>query len=404
MRVLVLAPYLNAKGLGEVYSIFQWMEALSHRCDLTVLTVTASDELQAHLPEARVVTLKSPEVLKRFPRFTAMVKPWLPVYFRWARRWIRQELSRGTYWDVAHQVLPQAMRYACPLAEFGIPYVVGPLGGSLTTPPAFVGEVGSGGIAGRLRALDRFRLRNDWKLRRGYEAADLILGVAPYVADVLDECGVDVRRFEPTLERSHEGRLPRILRSSVPGDVHLLHVGRVVRTKGLRDVIRAMGRLSDHPNIRLTSAGDGPDLEACRAEAEALGVAERVTFLGRIPRSEVDRLYEDADVFCFPSFREPMGGVFFEAMEYGLPVIAAARGGPDFILDESCAIKVDVDAPDSFAEGIASAIRLLADDPELRHRLGEGAQRRLRQLGGWPEKAAHLEGLYRDILGSRPPA
>lgn len=402
LRVLVLAPYLNAKAVGEVYSIFRWIEALSERCEVTVLTVgTDPEALPAQLPGATVVAIKSPDVLQRVPRFTAMAKPWLPVFFRWARGWIRKELARGRTWDIAHQVLPQAMRYASPLAGLGLPYVIGPLGGSLTTPPAFAGEVESGGLMTRLRSLDRVRLARDPWLRRGYEEADLILGVAPYILDTLTECGLRVRRFEPVLERSHEGKLPRIERTSGPGEAHLLHVGRVVRTKALRDVIRALAKLDDLPGVHLTSAGDGPDLAACRAEAEALGVSDRVRFLGRIPREDVDRLYEQADVFCFPSFREPMGGVFFEAMEFSLPTIAAARGGPDFILDESCAIKLPVDTPERFADDIATAIRTLALDPDLRRRLGRGAQERLRSFGGWPEKARHLEALYRDVLKAR---
>ena len=109
------------------------------------------------------------------------------------------------------------------------------------------------------------------------------------------------------------------------GRVVLLHVGRAVRTKGLRDVVRAMARLEDLPGVSLVSAGDGEDLEACRAEAVKLGVASRITFLGKISREEVEGHYAAADVFCFPSFREPMGGVFFEAMAHGLPVITAAR-------------------------------------------------------------------------------
>ena len=401
LRVLVLAPYLNANALGEVYSIFRWVEALSERCDLTVLTVgTDPHALPAQLPNARVVALKSPDLLQTVPRFTAMVKPWLPVFFRWARRWIRRELSGGTRWDVAHQMLPQAMRYPCPLKGLGLPYVIGPLGGSLSTPRGFEQDVASGGLLSRLRRLDRLRLSRDPWLRGGYENANLILGVAPYVRDTLAECGVPVRRFEPVLERSHEGRLPAIDRRSGSGEAHLLHVGRAIRTKGLRDVIRAMARLGDLPGVRLTSAGDGPDLEACRLEAKALGVEDRVEFLGRVPRDDVDRLYENADVFCFPSFREPMGGVFFEAMEFGLPVIAAARGGPDFILDDTCAIRLPVETPEQFAADIAGAIRDLAADPDRRRRMGRAAQDRLRGFGGWADKAARLEDLYREVIAA----
>ena len=222
--------------------------------------------------------------------------------------------------------------------------------------------------------------------------------MAPYVHDTLRETGVAVRRFEPVLERAHEGSFPEVTRTSGAGEAHLLHVGRGVRTKGLRDTIRALAKLTDLPGVHLTSVGDGPETDACRHEVVRQGLADRVRFTGNISRKEVDRYYAEADVFCFPSFREPMGGVVFEAMEWRLPIIAAAYGGPDFILDDASAIKVPVDTPGQFVTDIAASIRTLANDPDRRRRMGAAAADRLRSFGGWSEKAARLETLYREVI------
>jgi len=401
LRALILAPHLNRDGLGEVYSIFQWVAALSERVDLTVITLSHEDFLSAQLPGVRVISLREPKFLRRAARLNAVAKPWLPVFFRQARRWIKARCAEGDSWDVAHQMLPQAMRYPSPLSGLGLPYVVGPLGGALETPPGFQSEMTGNALVNRLRGLDRWRLRHDPWLRRGYEEADLVLGVAPYIEEILRDCNVRLKRFEPVLERAHDGTMHAVDRTSGPGEAHLLHVGRVIRTKGLRDVIRALGHLKDMPGVRLTSAGDGPDLDACRKEAQSLGIADKVTFLGRVPREHVDQLYATADVFCFPSFREPMGGVFFEAMEYSLPVIAADCGGPAFILDDASAIKLSVDTPADFAKAIADAVRALANDPGRRHTMGAAAAERLRSFGNWNDRAAHLERLYREILTRR---
>ncbi|MEM7669088.1 MAG: gylcosyl transferase-like protein, partial [Pseudomonadota bacterium] len=245
LRVLVIAPYLNGDGLGEVYSIFQLVETLAREVDLTVLTVNNGKiDLAAQLPAARVVTFTEPAWLNaRFRRINMLAKPWMPVFFAQARRWLKAARAAGSTWDVAHQVLPQAMRYASPLRGLGIPYVIGPLGGSLETPEAFRAEVDGGGLLTRLRGLDRLRLRHDPWLRHGLEDASVVLGVAPYIAETLAGTGVAVQRFEPFLERAHEGAVPEVTRTSGPGEAHLLHVGRGVRTKGLRDVVRALARL-----------------------------------------------------------------------------------------------------------------------------------------------------------------
>ena len=178
-----------------------------------------------------------------------------------------------------------------------------------------------------------------------------------------------------------------------------------VRTKGLRDVIRALGAAPDLPGIRLTSAGAGEELELCRAEAEKLGVDDRVSFLGRVPRAEVEALYESQDLFCFPSFREPAGGVLYEAMRHGLPVITADRGGPASIIDESAGIRVPVTDPATFAADIAAALRRMALFPEHRAALGEGARAKVacvRGLFGSAKGRNGLSRLYEELTEHRP--
>ncbi|WP_138935596.1 glycosyltransferase family 4 protein [Roseovarius arcticus] len=403
LRLLIVAPSLDGNDIGEVEWAFNWTEALSRQADVTVLATAriGAVPLALQLPAARVITWPEPAFLyKKFERFNALAKPSLPFFNLQVRRWMRRARARGETFDIGHQLLPQAMRYATALRGSGIPYVVGPLGGALNTPTGFRDEVRqSTSFASRLRALDHFRLRHDPWLRASYAGADLVLGVAPYVAGELRS--IPIQRFHATLERGYDTFPPERVRYPEPGRLNLLHVGRVVRTKGLRDVVRAMAQLRDLPGVRLTSAGDGEDLSACKAEAERLGVTDQITFLGRISRGAVEEEYAKADVFCFPSFREPMGGVFFEAMAHGLAVIAASRGGPDFIIDESCGIRLAVKAPGQFSSDIAAAIRDLAGDPRKCIALGAGARKRLKSFGSWDDRAAEMINQYHEILAAR---
>ena len=406
LRLLFIAPSLDGNELSEAGWAFRWIEALSRRASVTCLASSRKGAvpLAEQLPLARVVTWPElPLLYRRFERVNAMAKPGLPLFHAQARRWIRRALSDGERFDIGHQILPQGMRHATPFLGLGLPYVIGPLGGGLQTPPGFEAEVRQGSHwSTRLRAVDGFRLRHDARLKAGYAGADLVLGVAPYVRDRLR--GVGVRRFLALPEQAHGTLPPPRVRQGDKGRLLLLHAGRAVRTKGLRDTIRALSLLRDLPGVRLVSAGDGEDLPACRAEAARLGVADRVTFLGRIPRAEVEEWYARADVFCFPSFREPMGGVLFEAMAQGLPIITAAYGGPEVLIDDSCGIRVPVTTPDAFAEGIAAAIRQLSAEPQLRLRLGQGARARLLSFGSWDERADRMMGLYEDILTRRATA
>lgn len=399
MKVVLIAPNVDGTDVGEAFVAFKWAEALAARVDLTVLSFArpGRPSLQAQLPGARVVTWPEPGWARWNERLNAMAKPAWPVFARHVRRWIAAALARGERIDLTHQLMPQAARYATPLRHFDIPYVIGPLGGALDTPAAFREEAGSAPLFTRLRALDSFRFRHDPWLRASYANAACVLGVAPYVQDVLAD--IPLRRFEPMLELGIDGLAPVSARPLEPGRLRLLHVGRGVRTKGLRDAVRAMAGLRDLPGVTLTSAGGGEEIDICRAEAERLGVADRVTFLGRRPRDEIETLYASHDLFVFPSFREPAGGVLYEAMRHGLPVVTAARGGPDYIVDDTSGLRLPVTTPEALACDIAWAVRRLAGDPALVRRLGVGARAKVAAEGLWSAKAERMIGLYQGIVG-----
>jgi glycosyltransferase involved in cell wall biosynthesis len=398
LKVVLVAPNVDGTDVGEAYVAFKWAEALAEITDLTVLSFQrpGRSALAAQLPGARVVTWAEPQWAVRNGRLNSMLKPAFPIFARHVRRWMAEAAAQGEHFDIAHQIMPQAPRYATPLRHSTVPYVLGPIGGALDTPSAFRAETGTAPLFTRLRALDGWRLRHDPALRAGYTNAALVLGVAPYVRDVLAD--VPLQRFESVLELGIDELAPETIRPAIPGQLKLLHVGRAVRTKGLRDVVRAMALLRDRPGITLTSAGGGEEVALCQAEAARLGVANRCTFLGRVPRDEVERLYASHDVFAFPSFREPAGGVLYEAMRWGLPIITAARGGPDSIIDDRCGLRLPVTDPHTYAADVAQAIRSLDDDPALRQRLGRGARAKVRREGLWPMQARALVAHYRGVL------
>lgn len=402
LKILVLGLTIDGTDVGETYSAFRLIEALGRQADVTLLCLQRPGRTPTaeQLPGVRVIAFPEPAFFGRAERVRAQLKPHWPLLAWRARRWIAEALRRGEQFDVAHQILPQAMRHRSPLRLFDIPYVIGPLGGSLKTPPGMAEEVGEkDSLLVRLRKFDAARLRVDGALRASYERAAVVLGVAPYVADVL--AGLKLRRFEVALERAGDVVSDGGWRQPPPGELKLLHVGRCIRTKGLRDMVRAMAQLRDLPGVTLTSAGDGPDLEACRAEAAALGVADRISFLGRVPRQQVEDLYASHHVFAFPSFREPMGGVFFEAMRWGLPVVTADYGGPQAIVDAASGVRVAVTDPVRFAADLATTIRRLAADPVRLTALSAGASKRMRDLGDWDAKAGDTISLYRQIMRPR---
>ena len=395
-KLLIVAPACDGQDVGESWLAFQWASLLSTRFDLTLLTTYKRGHTPAseQLPGARVVEWGEPPLVGRFERLNSLLQPaYVPFYVR-ARRWIRKRLAEGERFDVAHQVVPVAMRYPSPAVGLGIPLIIGPVGGSLESPAAFLPEEGATPWYQRLRKLDGFRLRHDPLLRRSFESADCVLGIAPYVGELLDD--LSIRRFETMSDVAlHEVRQVND-RSERTGPVRLLHVGRIIRTKGLLDVIRAMDRLRDLPVV-LDVLGEGDHRPTCEAAVRELGLEDRVTFHGAVARSVVDDFYERADIFVFPSYREPGGSVVLEAMAFGLPLVVCDRGGPGANVNDSCAFRLPAASPEQLAADCASAVRALVEDPGLRLRMGAAAREHAASAHLWSERLDQMLRLYEQV-------
>ncbi|WP_431841296.1 glycosyltransferase family 4 protein [Calidifontibacter indicus] len=397
-RILLIAPACDGEDVGEAWLAFQWVSLLADRYDVTVISSYKKGHtpLSAQLPRVRVVEWPEPSGVHRLERLNSLMQPGYGRFYRRCRRWIKDHLATGECFDLAHQVVPVAMRYPSPASGLGIPLVLGPVGGSLNSPPAFVNEEGATPWWQRLRRLDAWRLRHDPLLRRTYEKSACVVGIAPYVRDIL--APLNLTRLEFISDVAVHALPPTLDRTSViqPGPTRVLFVGRVIRTKGVRDLIRAFGELKDL-NIRLDILGDGNDRGACIDLVQTCGEEARITFHGRVPREQVDDFYRSADIFAFPSYREPGGSVVLEAMSYGLPVIVCGRGGPGTNVSGECAIRLDANSPEQLARDCAAAIRTLVQDSELRLKMGEAAREHVARHHLWSMRIESLTQIYRGV-------
>jgi glycosyltransferase involved in cell wall biosynthesis len=174
----------------------------------------------------------------------------------------------------------------------------------------------------------------------------------------------------------------------LPADACLLLFVGDLRTprKNLVTVLQALLQLPG--SVHLAVAGYLPG-SPYPEEARALGVADRVHFLGLV--KNMPTLMHSVDVFVFPSRYEAMSLSLLEALAAGLPVITASTAGGAEIIGTDCGIVLE--DPDD-AAALAGAIAKLADAPLLRHDMGEAA-RRLAGEFGWARMARRYLDLYR---------
>lgn len=126
-----------------------------------------------------------------------------------------------------------------------------------------------------------------------------------------------------------------------------------------------------------------------RARATALGVAERVRWLGA--RGDVERLCAAADAFVLPTRYDAFANACLEAAAAGLPVVTSASNGAAEVLREGV---VCVDRADD-ADGFAAALASLAD-PAARRARGDAARDAAERFS-WDAHVESLRSLYARI-------
>ncbi len=220
-----------------------------------------------------------------------------------------------------------------------------------------------------------------------YTAANLLAAGVPRPRTSVIYCGVEPARYG--VGRASVERLRDEL--GLRGKRVLLTAGRLVERKGHDVVVRALPQvIAEIPDVHYVILGDGPQSPCLRAMAAGLGLADRVTFRGRVPDDAMPAHFALCDAFVMPSRDVPgapiegFGIVYLEAAAAGKPAIAGRSGGAaEAVLDGQTGLVVDPCAADQVAE---AAVRLLRDH-ELALRLGEAGRERVEREFTWERVA-----------------
>ncbi|GHF25411.1 hypothetical protein GCM10017044_20260 [Kordiimonas sediminis] len=396
LKVILIAANLDPEDVGEALLAFHWASQIEKWADVTLLTQhrRGQSDLQKFLPNTKVISWPAWQLPAKYERLDAGLKPGYVKFWLKVRRWLKEAVKLGEEIDIIHQLTPFGLRYPPASIKTNIPYICGPKGGSLPTPKGFAAECGSDSFASKFRVLDNLLFNISPIHRMTFQNLDVLLGIDSGVKDRLGT--IKLRNFEVMLEHGVEEADIVARKVEHSKELTLIHVGRGVRTKGLRDLVRAMSLLKDRPWIKLISIGFGPEVDICQSLAKSLSVEQNIAFLGRVAHKVVLDTYSYADVFTFPSFREPSGGVLFEALSKGLPVITCNLGGPGEIVNDDCGIRLNAENPDQLAEDLAVAIISLDEDRDRLMGLSTGAIQRMNDIGLWSKKMAWLKNLYED--------
>jgi glycosyltransferase involved in cell wall biosynthesis len=210
-------------------------------------------------------------------------------------------------------------------------------------------------------------------------AADLLEAAAGLTDVLAISCGIEASKFANSTPTSN--KVPRIL-----------FLGRLDYEKHIHNLLSAVAKLPAELNTQVEIVGDGGERKALELQAEQLGIAKQVKFLGHISEDELPKAYERATLFAMPSIAELQSIATMEAMASGRPVVAAdAMALPHLVHDGDNGYLFPPDDVDAFADRLLKV--LTADKKELA-RLSENSLY-LIQSHDIERTLKIFEGLYR---------
>lgn len=217
-------------------------------------------------------------------------------------------------------------------------------------------------------------------------------GIAPEKIELIPY-GVDLRKFT-----RRNGTFDKRGELKIAGDrVVIGTVARAEPYKGVAYLQQAAVQLvRQYPKLDFLFVGDGSLRKELEAQVHALGLSQRIRFLGF--RNDVHEIMNAFDIFVLPSLTEGLPNVILEAMASYKPVIATAVGGiPEAVVEGETGLLI----PPGDAGAIAAAIRKLLSHNKAALRMGEAGRKRVEELFSLQREVASFDRLYQKLLSGK---
>jgi N-acetyl-alpha-D-glucosaminyl L-malate synthase BshA len=177
------------------------------------------------------------------------------------------------------------------------------------------------------------------------------------------------------------------------GEKLLIHVSNFRPVKRITATIEVLAHVCRQVPARLLMVGDGPDMAEAIRLSKALGLADRVEFLGE--QELVVPLLSASDVFLLPSAQESFGLAALEAMACEVPVVASKVGGLPEVVEHGVSGYLH---PPADLEGMAQSVTTLLTDPALHRSMAEAARRSARERYCESKIVPLYESCYQQVL------
>lgn len=406
LKVLVSAFAFSPVRGSEFAVGWDYVQAIASKHRVWVITRTIEREetevyLREHsgaLPNVTIVYVPEKERRFRFP-LSEFVYHFL--YRRWQSRAYRyaRALDAEVDFDLVHHLNGIGFREPGYLWKLGKPFIWGPIGGLQFFPWRLLNAVPF-----RWRLF--FVLKNlttAWEMyisrrpRLAARSARRILATSSNVAEKVKSLWNQDATILPEVSAPESVTgLPG--RRATEEPLRVVWCGNCDPAKSLNIVLLALARLKGtSANFQLIAAGDGPMLLRWKYLSGKLGISNRCSFPGRLPRAQVHALMATSHCLVQPSLYDATSTVVAEALAYGLPVICLDHFGFKDAVSSECGIKVPPRKLNQVIQDFAKAIELIALDENRRYEMAVAAQKASLRLTR-KYKANVIQALYGQAL------
>lgn len=321
-------------------------------------------------------------------------------YYLWQIQayFVARRLHREIGFDLIHHVT--FVKYSNPsfLSLLPVPFIWGPVGGGESAPKAFWRDFSLRAKAYEtLRNLVRWLGERDPFVHLTARRSAIVRATTEDTAKRLYKMGASKVQILPEAGLVAE-EIAHLAQYSIPDSspLRFISMGRLLHWKGFHLGLRAFAQ-ADLLDAEYWLLGDGPEWERLQTLAEDLGIADRVKFWGRLPREESLRKLGECHLLVHPSLHDSGGWVCLEAMATGRPVLCLDLGGPAVQVTDETGFKIPAHHPDQTVLDLAVAMVRLANDSELRMRMGQAGQKLVSEAYSWQAKGERLAQVYEEI-------
>lgn len=203
--------------------------------------------------------------------------------------------------------------------------------------------------------------------------------------------GVNIDKFKPDIEAGSKIRKELGINEN---DIVIGSVGRLEPVKDYQSLIKAAEKISNKiPGMKIVFVGDGSIKDELKQLSESTGLKNNIIFTGA--RNDISAVLNIFDIFVLCSIDEGLSNTILEAMAVGKPVIATRVGGNVELVREG---ETGCFVPVQNADSLSNEILKLAQDKELRMKMGRAARSVIENEFSLPKMMKNYEEAYKQLF------